>query len=85
MVGILGLGDISSAASQRITAKITRAVSAHHAWVQAFKDHAGVGAFTNLVGFRLRLQTVGRNLAKWAAARLSRARSWQAVVVLHDR
>jgi CBS domain-containing protein len=31
MVGILGLGDISSAASQRITAEITRAVSAHHA------------------------------------------------------
>ena len=30
MVGILGLGDISSAASQRITAEITRAVSAHH-------------------------------------------------------
>jgi CBS domain-containing protein len=31
MVGILGLGDISTAASQRITAGITRAVSAHHA------------------------------------------------------
>jgi CBS domain-containing protein len=30
MVGILGLGDISSAAPQRITADITRAVSAHH-------------------------------------------------------
>lgn len=31
MVGILSLGDLSQAASQRITAEVTKAVSAHHA------------------------------------------------------
>jgi CBS domain-containing protein len=31
MVGMLSLGDISHAASQRISAEITKAVSAHHA------------------------------------------------------
>jgi CBS domain-containing protein len=31
MVGMLSLGDISQAASQKIAAEVTRAVSAHHA------------------------------------------------------
>ena len=31
MVGMLSLGDISHAASQRISAEVTKAVSAHHA------------------------------------------------------
>ena len=31
MVGMLSLGDISHAASQRIAAEVTKAVSAHHA------------------------------------------------------
>jgi CBS domain-containing protein len=31
MVGMLSLGDLSRAASQRITAEVTKAVSAHHA------------------------------------------------------
>jgi CBS domain-containing protein len=30
MVGILSLGDISNAASQKLTAEVTKAVSAHH-------------------------------------------------------
>ena len=30
MVGMLSLGDISSAASQKLTAEVTKAVSAHH-------------------------------------------------------
>jgi signal-transduction protein with cAMP-binding, CBS, and nucleotidyltransferase domain len=31
MVGMISLGDVSHAASQKITAEVTRAVSAHHA------------------------------------------------------
>ena len=30
MVGMLSLGDISSAASQKLTAEVAKAVSAHH-------------------------------------------------------
>ena len=31
MVGMLSLGDISHAASQRLSAEVTKAISAHHA------------------------------------------------------